>query len=54
MEKKNNNKIPLFYAVKDNFQLSRKKMTLSKLKFSDDNFYLVTVPEKNVMATKKQ
>jgi len=34
--------------------LNAKKMTLSKLKFSDDNFYSVTITKKNVMVTIKQ
>jgi len=29
------------------------KMTLSKLKFRDDNFYMVTFTKKNVMVARK-
>jgi len=52
-----------FGASTKRFCRSRKKKTLSKLQFSDDNYYLVTVTKKikknkqkkqiNVMVTKK-
>jgi len=33
---------------------TRKKMSLSKLQFLDDNFYLVTVTKKIVMVTENR